>query len=145
MPAELIRGDRFADDRGALDFFNSLDLTEVVRMYRIRPADTRTIRAWQGHQREQKWFYCLSGSFVVNLVPLSEFTHMTSGNPPEIYTLRADLQDILRIPGGYVNGFRAAEPDSELLVFSDCTLEASKADDYRFDLAERAFIEPNGR
>ena len=143
MPAEQIRGDRFTDSRGELEFFNSLDLSEVVRMYRIRPSDTKTIRAWQGHKREQKWFYCLRGSFVVNLLPLSEFTGGASQVPPEIYTLQADLQDILRIPPGYANGFRAAEPHSELLVFSDLDLEASRADDYRFDLADRAFKEPN--
>jgi len=139
MPAKLIRGTRHTDNRGDLDSFNSLDLSEVVRMYRIKPANTQSVRAWQGHLKEKKWFYCLSGSFVVNLLPLSEFTGDTIGNTLQLYTLQADLQEILNIPGGYVNGFRALEPDSELLVFSDMTLEDSRLDDYRFDLADRAF------
>ena len=143
MPAELLQGTRFTDSRGELDFFNTLDLSEVVRMYRIKPADTRTIRAWQGHKLEQKWFYCLKGSFVVNLLPFSEFKDADSKVAPEIYTLDSVLQDVLRIPAGYVNGFRANEENSELLVFSDLSLKASMADDYRFDLAERAFYEPN--
>jgi dTDP-4-dehydrorhamnose 3,5-epimerase len=141
MNAELIQGYRFADSRGELDFFNSFDLSEIVRMYRIKPADTNIIRAWQGHRHEQKWFYCLKGSFVVNLLPLSEFTGDPVGNSPQIYTLQADLQQILRIPGGYVNGFRAIDSDSELLVFSNMTLEDSKADDYRFDLEDWPFKE----
>ena len=139
MNAELIQGNRFADSRGELDFFNSFDLSEVVRMYRIKPSRTNIIRAWQGHRHEQKWFYCLKGSFVVNLLPLSEFTGDSVGNSLQIYTLQADLQQILRIPGGYVNGFRAIDSNSELLVFSNMTLEDSKADDYRFDLKDRPF------
>jgi dTDP-4-dehydrorhamnose 3,5-epimerase len=139
MNAELIQGNRFADSRGELDFFNSFDLSEIVRMYRIKPAGTNIIRAWQGHRQEQKWFYCLKGSFVVNLLPLSEFTGYPVGNSLQIYTLQADLQQILRIPGGYVNGFRATDSNSELLVFSNMTLEDSKADDYRFDLEDRPF------
>ncbi len=141
MVAELIRGTRFADSRGELDFFNSFDLSRIVRMYRIKPANTEIIRAWQGHRIEQKWFYCLRGSFVVNLHPLSEFTEDPVGNSLQIFTLQADLQEILRIPGGFVNGFRALEPNSELLVFSDMNLEDSKADDYRFDLKDRPFTD----
>ena len=141
MDAELIQGNRFADSRGELDFFNSFDLSEVVRMYRIKPSDTNIIRAWQGHRHEQKWFYCLKGSFVVNLLPLSEFTGDPVGNSLQIYTLQADLQQILRIPGGNVNGFRANDSNSELLVFSNMTLEDSKADDYRFDLKDRPFTD----
>jgi len=141
MKAELIHGNRFADSRGELDFFNSFDLSEIVRMYRIKPAGTNIIRAWQGHRREQKWFYCLKGSFVVNLLPLSEFTGDPVGNSLQIYTLQADLQQILRIPGGYVNGFRATDSNSELLVFSNMTLGDSNSDDYRFDLEDRPFKE----
>ncbi len=143
MPAELIRGSRFMDARGNLDFFNLFDMSEIVRMYRIMPGDITTIRAWQGHRNERKWFYCLSGSFVVNLIPLSEFTDKSSGIAPEIYTLHSNFQEILAIPGGYANGFKPLEIGSELLVFSDKGLEDSQADDFRFDLTDRPFIEPN--
>ena len=60
---------------------------------------------------------------------------------PEIYTLHSDKLEILRIPGGYANGFRALEQGSELLVFSDSYLEASKNDDFRFDLEKVPFVE----
>ena len=36
------------------------------------------------------------------------------------------------IPGGYANGFRALEPHSKLIVFSNFTVEESSSDDYRF-------------
>ena len=78
MPGELITGGRHVDSRGILDHFNNLDLTEVVRFYKITPSSTADVRAWQGHKDEQKWFYCLKGSFIVNLIPLSK---IKSGNP----------------------------------------------------------------
>jgi dTDP-4-dehydrorhamnose 3,5-epimerase len=143
MQPEVFCGKRHTDQRGELDFFNSLDMAPVMRMYRIKPANTLVIRAWQGHALEHKWFYCLKGAFVVNLIPLSEIITTPSSVVPEIYTLQANRQEILRIPAGFVNGFRALLPESELLVFSDKTLEESKKDDYRFSLEDLSFKEPN--
>ena len=143
MFPELFSGSNYTDERGRLDYFNSLDLSEIVRMYRIRPADTTTVRAWQGHRSEKKWFYCLKGAFVVNLIPLTKFGNREPLNKPEIYTLQSGLKEILQIPGGYVNGFRALEPGSELLVFSDMDLESSRKDEIRFDQADRPFVELN--
>ena len=143
MRPELISGATHSDNRGRLDFLNDLDLSDVVRMYRILPYDTKGIRAWQGHLREQKWFYCLRGSFIVNLYPLSKIKQKPPFVIPEIYTLHADFPQVLKIPGGYANGFRAKEPDSELLVFSDKSLEDSKKDDIRFGPEEMPFVETN--
>ena len=50
------------------------------------------------------------------------------------YHLSAAEPQQLAIPGGYLNGFRALETGSTLIVFSDFDLEASKADDLRFGL-----------
>ena len=141
MHPELISGSQHTDERGRLDFFNSLDLSEIVRMYRIRPADTSRIRAWQGHRVEEKWFYCLHGSFVVNLIPLSKFKTGTSLHTPEIYTLHGDVPQVLWIPGGYANGFKSLQQNSELLVYSNLSLEESKNDDIRYDISQMPFIE----
>ena len=40
---------------------------------------------------------------------------------------------ILKIPVGYANGFKALEDNFKMLVFSNNSLEESKQDDYRFD------------
>ena len=80
--ADLIKGNEFIDERGALRFFNDFDMGKVVRFYEIAPANTEIIRAWQGHQHEKKWFYCLAGSFVINLVDFGGATpEQTSGRP----------------------------------------------------------------
>ncbi|MCE2612444.1 WxcM-like domain-containing protein [Flavobacteriaceae bacterium D16] len=141
MSAELIKGERYTDTRGVLEYFNAFDLSEAVRLYKISPSSTADVRGWQGHRLEQKWFYCLKGSFVVNLIPLSKFNEGTTSVMPEIYTLHEAKLEILRIPAGYANAFRALEPDSELLVFSDKGLEASEKDDFRFSIHQRPFIE----
>ena len=141
MTPELLQGARHTDSRGWLDFFNDLDLGPVVRLYRIGPSDPLTIRAWQGHQHERKWFYCVQGSFIVNLVPLTKINDGISPITPEIYTVRASSQHVLKIPAGYLNGFRALEPGSELLIFSDKTLQESIADDFRLGLEVLPFRE----
>ena len=84
MLPELIKGASYLDSRGSLDHFNSFDLTEVVRFYKITTSSVTDIRGWQGHKEEQKWFYCLKGSFVVNLIPLSKFNQKITSVVPEI-------------------------------------------------------------
>ena len=69
----LIVGGTFQDERGTMRFFNSLDMGEIIRFYEIAPANQDIIRAWQGHRYEKKWFYCLSGSFVVNIIEINDF------------------------------------------------------------------------
>jgi dTDP-4-dehydrorhamnose 3,5-epimerase len=146
MPvAERIAGTAFADARGEMCFFNTFSLAEVVRFYRIKPADTRQVRAWQAHRKEQKWFYCLQGSFIVNVISVPELGATLAGEVREVHTLQAGTPEILKIPGGCATGFRALESGSELMVFSDCTLEASKADDYRYPPEHWEFMEKQVR
>lgn len=129
-----IQGSRFADARGKLHFFNTFDMTDVVRMYEISPSDTQTVRAWQGHQREKKWMYCNAGAFVVNLVKLNDIDQPAVNTSSEKFYLDAARPVILEIPGGYANGFKAVAEGSKLLVFSDFGLEDSKRDDFRYAL-----------
>jgi hypothetical protein len=137
---ELLRATRFNDQRGALCAFPGFDLSEVVRMYAIEPANTSIIRAWQGHFKERKWFYAASGSFEVQTIPINK-----SGNPDLFHRsqwfLKTTETAILAIPGGNLNGFRALEESSSLLVFSDFDLEASQADDVRFSIDDISWIE----
>jgi hypothetical protein len=57
MNGNLIRGDVHQDQRGVLRFFNDFDMSLVKRFYISENADSSIVRAWQGHQKEQKWFY----------------------------------------------------------------------------------------
>ncbi len=127
-----IQGSRFSDKRGELNFFNAFDMGEIVRLYEIAPNDTDTVRAWQGHKNEKKWFYCNSGAFIVNLIKLDDFENPSKTLVPDKFILEAENPSILEISGGYATGFKAGKVNSKLLVFSNFSLEESKQDDYRF-------------
>lgn len=126
------QGEDFHDERGRIRFFNAMDLREVRRMYQIRPANTELIRAWQAHKKEKKWFYCISGAFVINLIDIDNFEAPSKSIEPIRVELNSSSPKVLMIQGGYANGFRALEENSELLIFSDSDLETSQTDDYRF-------------
>ena len=130
----LIMGERFSDNRGLLNFFNAFDMSEIHRFYEIEPVDESVIRAWQGHQYEKKWFYCSSGSFVINLIKLDNFEKPSRKIESKRFLLEAKKPSVLEISGGYANGFKAMEKNSKLMVFSNFNLEASKNDDFRYEL-----------
>ena len=141
MPApEIIQATAFQDQRGVLHALAGFDLKPIVRMYAIEPASTDINRAWQGHFKERKWFYAVSGSFEVQTIPIDLSGKPDSGQRRK-WILVAAESAVLAISGGYLNGFRALEASSRLLVFSDFDLEASKADDIRFSLEEIPWIE----
>jgi dTDP-4-dehydrorhamnose 3,5-epimerase-like enzyme len=92
------------------------------------------VRAWQGHKREKKWFYCNSGAFIVNLIKIDNFETPSKNLLAHQFELSVDSPKVLEISGGYATGFRSLEENSHLMVFSNFTLEESKADDFRFSL-----------
>jgi len=128
----LIEGANFSDERGGLNFFNAFDMSEIVRMYEIAPIDTKSIRGWQAHKNEKKWFYCHAGAFIVNLIEVDNFESPSKTLSPSQFILSAEKPRILEISGGYATGFIAKENHSKLLVFSNFSLEKSKNDDFRF-------------
>lgn len=129
-----IKGNSFSDNRGEIRFFNSLDMTTIVRFYEIAPSSTEIIRAWQGHKLEKKWFYCHSGAFVINIVNIAEENITLSELSTERFELNDSMPIILEVPAGNATGFKALMPGSKLMVFSNFTLEESTKDDIRFPL-----------
>ncbi len=130
----LIQGALHEDLRGKISFFNTLDLSKIKRMYQIEPANEVIIRAWQGHKVEKKWFYCLQGSFIINLVKVTNFEHPSTEATISQNIIMASTPAVLYVKGGYASGIKSTAPNSKLLVFSDLSTEASKNDDYRFDV-----------
>lgn len=128
-----IKGGIHEDERGKIAFVNDFSLSEIQRMYHIHPSNANVIRAWQGHQKERKWFHCLQGKFIVKLLKINEWDCPSKNLKPQTYILNSTDSEILCIPGGYVNGFKALEENSILMVFSDMNTLSSKEDDYRFD------------
>jgi dTDP-4-dehydrorhamnose 3,5-epimerase len=133
MVPRLIQSGKHTDQRGTLSFFNELDISEVKRMYFIEHPDISVVRAWQGHKKEQKWFFVTQGSFKLVLLQPDNWENPSSDLAVREFVLSSIQPTVLHVPGGYLNGFRALEANSKMLVFSDATVEESKADDYRFD------------
>lgn len=121
----IIKGASFTDDRGTMRFANDFRFDDVKRFYFIKHHDTSVVRAWQGHQFEKKYFYPISGSFVLAWVKIDDFNNPSEDLIPEYHFLSAINSEILSVPKGYANGLKALEPNSELMIFSDRNLEES--------------------
>lgn len=132
MKPILYSGQIFEDNRGKLIAFNDFDLTRVSRLYIIQPHQG-LIRAWQGHRLETKWFFVTKGCFEIKIVPASGENEFQKERMQTFVISHSDFQ-VLEIPGGHLNGFRALEPESSLQVFSEFNLEQGKADDFRVDI-----------
>lgn len=129
---KIIPGNQHSDHRGTVSFINDFDLTPVKRMYTIQHPSTSTVRAWQGHKIESKYFKCTQGRFLVALVKIDNWDEPSPNLHPETFILDSKNTEILQIPAGYANGFKALEANSELLVFSNLNLEEAKEDQFRF-------------
>lgn len=129
----IIPGKSHHDERGTLLFNNDFDMSPVRRFYSIAHPDTVVVRAWQGHQLEQKWFWVQEGAFEIALVRPDNWTSPSPSLPVQAFHITAAMNSVLHVPAGFATGFKATSPDSRLLVFSDLSLEESAKDDYRFD------------
>ena len=129
----IIQGGTHQDERGRLIFFNEFDMSTVKRFYVIEHTAIETVRAWQGHKKEEKWFYVISGGFKVVLVQPDDWENPSQDLKPEEYVLKAEDNRVLYIPGGRANGFKALSPGSKMIVFSSFTVAESANDNYRFD------------
>lgn len=133
---KLIEGTSYSDDRGSINFINTFQMDDITRMYEIAPNNTDTIRGWQGHKEEKKWFYCSQGAFILNLIAIDNFNLPSKTIVPQRFILEANKPSILEITGGYATGFKANENNSKLIVFSNFSLDASKKDDFRYPIEQ---------
>jgi len=129
----IIKGGSFVDERGSMRFVNDFRFNDIKRFYFIKHPDTSIIRAWQGHQFEKKYFYPVSGSFIVAWVKIDDFYNPSNDLLPEYHILSAENSEIVMIPKGYANGIKALEPDSEVMIFSDMELEESVREKIRYN------------
>jgi|TARA_R100000479_G_scaffold33554_3_gene13961 dTDP-4-dehydrorhamnose 3,5-epimerase-like enzyme len=128
----LISGGNHTDERGILSFNNNFDVSEVKRIYSISNANKKTIRAWQGHKVEQRWFTAIIGVFKIKLIKIDNWEHPSKNLEQHQYTLTSDSLDILHIPSGYVSSIQDVVGNSKLLVMADYGLGELK-DEFRFD------------
>lgn len=123
----------FSDERGRITYNNDFTMDAIKRCFSIVPRNEYVKRSWHGHKIEQNWFQALKGSFLILIVAPDDWEHPSFDLQPKEYVITEKNKEVLHIPGGYVTQIKALQSDSELLVFSDFTLEQSLKDDYRFD------------
>jgi len=130
---KIIEGGIFTDERGTIRFANEFILNHVRRFYVIEHNDASTIRAWQGHRLETKYFFPIKGSFVLAWVKVDDFENPDKNLQAEFTILNADKNlRVLYLPSGYANGFRALDNNSILGIFSNLDVEESARDIIRF-------------
>jgi dTDP-4-dehydrorhamnose 3,5-epimerase-like enzyme len=132
-PIEIIAGEIFSDHRGEISFINDFEMGSIKRFYTIQHPGTTIVRAWQGHKNESKWFFVSAGVFQVKLVKIDNWECPSNELRVHEFVLSADKCQVLKIPGGYANGFRALHDKSKMVIFSNFTKEESVSDFYRFD------------
>lgn len=130
---KLIDGGIFTDDRGSLQFVNDFDMSVIKRMYFTTHPFTDTIRAWQGHKIEKRWFFCVKGSFKVKLVKIDDWNNPSEECELFEFQLLESKPQVLYIPNGYANGFKAIEKNSKLMILSNYGLNEIEDDHYRYD------------
>ena len=130
---KIISGGNHKDERGQLEFFNSFDMTDIKRLYFTTHFNVNVIRAWQGHIIENRWFLCVKGSFIVKLCKIDNWTSPSEYLKVSEYQLNSKNKEILFIPSGFVNGFKALETDSKLMIMSNYCLNELENDQVRFD------------
>lgn len=130
---QVIEGGISIDARGKIAYVNDLDITDAKRFYIIHHNDTETVRAWQAHQYERKWFYCLKGSFTTAFVRIDNWENPSTDLTAEIFILSDKESKVICIPEGFANGIKANEPNSILMVFSDKTLSEAVNDNWRYN------------
>ena len=129
----IIKGGSYTDERGQLEFFNEFDMSSLKRIYFTTHFDIEVVRAWQGHTIESRWFRCVNGSFNVKLVEIDNWENPSDDLNVFEYELTPEKQEILYIPSGYVNGFKALKADSKLMIMSNYGFNEIENDQIRFD------------
>lgn len=129
---KLVEGGIFTDYRGRISHVNGLDMSEVERFYVIHHNDVDIVRAWHGHRYEKKWFYVVKGAFTGAFVKVDDWENPSRDLVPEVFQLSAERSQVLCVPEGYANGFKAEVPDSSLLVFSSKRYPECLGDSWRY-------------
>lgn len=128
----LISGNVHADKRGKVRYNNDFDAAAIKRMYVIENQSQTLVRAWVGHQIEQRWFSAVAGSFEIQLIAIDDWQNPSKNLSKLIFKLDAENMTILHIPKGFVSSIQALEDDAKLLVMADYLI-GQTTDEYRFE------------
>lgn len=130
---KLIDAGLAIDDRGELIFSNDFDMSKIKRFYQITNHQNFFVRAWHGHQKEEKFILVSKGSAIIAGVKIDNWKKPSKDLPVEKFIVTEKNPKIVHIPAGYANGFKTLAQDTKLIIFSTSTLKESKNDDFRYD------------
>lgn len=122
MIPKLIKGDCHSDSRGILFYNNDFDMSAVKRIYVIENKSAAILRAWQGHQIEQRWFSAIKGSFKIKLIAIDNWEIPSKGLESLEFEIDSLKLDVLHVPSGYVSSIQSIEEGAKLLVMADYLL-----------------------
>lgn len=131
MQPQITKGNHHKDDRGTLTFNNDFNALGIKRVYTIENESLDFLRAWQGHQIEQRWFSAVAGSFKIKLIEIDDWKNPTKDLPILEFILNSENLDILHVPRGFATSIQSLEDHSKLLLFADYQLGEIQ-DEYRF-------------
>ena len=121
-----------SDHRGTVSFTNELDLSKAVRTYKVTNKQIKTVRAWHGHQIEEKWIIVEEGEFLVCAVEIENFQNPNKEQKIFEFNMTPN-EGVLFIPKNYANGAMNLTANNTIRYFSSLPLEESIDDDYRFE------------
>jgi dTDP-4-dehydrorhamnose 3,5-epimerase-like enzyme len=133
MIPRVTEGGNHTDLRGTLLYNNDFDLSLIKRMYMIENLSTDFVRAWQGHQIEQRWFSVIKGSFRIQLIAIDHWDEPSTNLERFTFVVDSGKLDVLHVPSGYVSSIQSLEQGSKLLVLSDYLLGVIQ-DEYRYEV-----------
>ena len=75
----------------------------------------------------------MRGSFQVKIIQVDNWDQPSDDLKVHSYTLSADKPEVLYIPCGCLNGFKAEEANSKLMIMSNYGMNEIEDDHVRFD------------
>jgi len=137
----ILQGKTFTDDRGILKTINDFNLEKfnIKRFYIVKNFKSEFIRAWHGHKFAKTFVMCLKGSAIIactKIIEVNVESLALETKTTKKFTLTAEAEpNVLYIPNGYANGFVNLTDNTELMFFSDLTIEQIKEvnDDIRWN------------
>lgn len=133
MNLKIIPGGKFQDNRGSIRFNNDFDASPIKRLYFISNSEEQSIRGWQGHQIESRWFVASSGAFNIFVVKVDSWEEPSKKSFIQSFLLSANECNILQVPSGYITKIESMSTDAILLAMSDYAL-GEVQDESRYDM-----------
>jgi len=128
----LIEGALAVDDRGDVRFVNGFGFEGVRRFYVVVNHQPNFVRAWHAHRHEQKYLFVSQGAALVGAVKIDNWETPNPAAEVHRFVLSARKPSLLYIPEGHANGFKSLTADTQVVFFSNASVEESRGDDTRY-------------